>query len=242
MGKVFVMYSVSVIVPTLNEAGNIDILLERLFKVKRFFWLNFDVIFADSGSSDGTCEKIAKWQKRKDVSLLKCTPGTSLAEAVIAAANNVCGEIVVVMDADLSHPPEILPALIKPLLDGSSDMVIGSRYKTSGSTPDWPFLRTIASRLATIPARLFTNVKDPLSGLFAVERSRLQNLTQSVRGFKIGLEILVAGGRRLRVKEVPIAFRDRRYGVSKMNHGVASDYIMQLLALVKKRVRKELCS
>lgn len=235
-----VMYSVSVIVPTLNEAENIDFLLERLFRVKSSCSLDFDVLFADSDSSDTTCEIIAGWQKRENVSLLHCQTGGGLADAVIAAAGKACGEFVVIMDADLSHPPEILPELIKPLVDDSCDMVIGSRYIKGGSTPDWSIFRKISSRLATIPARLFTNVKDPLAGLFVVKRSILQDLTDSVRGFKIGLEILVAGGRTLRVKEVPIEFRDRRYGVSKMNGNVVLDYMKQILTLMNTRGSKEL--
>jgi dolichol-phosphate mannosyltransferase len=229
------MCAVSIIIPTLNEAENIDYLLERVFQVKRSFSLDFDVLFVDSASSDATCEKVAAWQEREDVSILKRQTDDGLAKAVVAAAGIARGEFVVVMDADLSHPPELLPELIEPLLDGSWDMVIGSRYITGGSTPDWALSRKIGSKLATIPAQLFTHVKDPLAGFFAVERSRLQSLTGSIRGFKIGLEILAAGGSELRVKEVPIEFCERSYGVSKMSRGVVMDYLMQLLVLAKKR-------
>jgi len=229
------MCSVSVIVPTLNEAENIDYLLERMLRVKRSCSFDFDVLFVDSASSDSTCEKVAAWQKREDISILKRQNNDGLAKAVVAAACIAKGKFVVVMDADLSHPPEMLPELIEPLVDGSWDMVIGSRYIAGGSTPDWPLTRKIGSKLATYPARLFTCVKDPLAGFFAVDRLRLQRLTGSVRGFKIGLEILAAGGSGLRVKEVPIEFRERSYGVSKMNRGVVVDYMLQLLVLAKKR-------
>jgi len=230
------MSSVSVIIPTLNEAENIDYLLERVFRVKHSFCLDFDVLFVDSASSDATCEKVAAWQKREDVSILKRQTDDGLAEAVVAAACTAKGKFAVVMDADLSHPPEVLPELIKPLLDGSWDMVIGSRYTAGGSTPDWPLNRRLASKLATIPARIFTHVKDPLAGFFGVESFRLKSLKGSVRGFKIGLEILAAGGRELRVKEVPIEFCERSYGVSKMSRGVALDYLLQLPVLVKRRL------
>lgn len=233
------MSSVSVIIPTLNEAENIDYLLERVFRVKHSFRLDFDVLFVDSASSDATCEKVAGWQKRDDVSILKRQTDDGLAEAVVAAACKAKGKFAVVMDADLSHPPEVLPELIKPLLDGSWDMVIGSRYTAGGSTPDWPLNRRLASRLATIPAQIFTHVKDPLAGFFAVESFRLKSLKGSVRGFKIGLEILAAGGRGLRVKEVPIEFCERSYGVSKMSRGVALDYLIQLLVLAKKRLTQK---
>lgn len=230
------MCAVTILIPTLNEAENIDYLLERVFQVKRSFSLDFDVLFVDSASSDATCDKVAVWQEREDVSILKRQTDDGLAKAVVAAAGIAKGKFAVVMDADLSHPPELLPELIEPLLDGSWDMVIGSRYTTGGSTPDWSVSRKIGSKLATIPARLFTHVKDPLAGFFAVECSRLQSLTGSIRGFKIGLEILAAGGRELRVKEVPIEFCERSYGVSKMNRGVVMDYLAQLMVLAKKRV------
>jgi len=232
------MSSVSVIIPTLNEAENIDYLLERVFRVKRTFCLDFDVLFVDSASSDDTCEKVACWQKREDVSLLERQEDDGLAGAVVAAACTARGKFAVVMDADLSHPPEVLPELITPLLDGSRDMVIGSRYTAGGSTPDWSLKRRLASKLATVPARIFTHVKDPLAGFFGVECSRLRSLKGSVRGFKIGLEVLVAGGLDLRVKEVPIEFCERSYGVSKMSHGVALDYLIQLLALAKRRLTR----
>ena len=88
-------------------------------------------------------------------------------------------------------------------------MVIGSRYVEGGATPEWPHSRKIASKLATLPARLFTDVNDPLAGFFATSTRRLQNIRTDVPGFKIGLEVLAVGGDDLRVFEVPIVFHDR---------------------------------
>ena len=91
--------------------------------------------------------------------------------------------------------------------------------------------RRLASRLATLPARLFTEVNDPLSGFFAVRREIFQSITGPVSGFKIGLEILASAGDGLRVTEVPITFLDRKKGASKMNAAVLSGYLKQLAAL-----------
>ena len=74
------------------------------------------------------------------------------------------------MDADLSHPPEVIPDLVRPLLDGSRDMVVGSRYVRGGSTPEWPWTRRAASRLATLPARLITTIHEPLAGFVSIRR------------------------------------------------------------------------
>ncbi|MDR3685058.1 MAG: glycosyltransferase family 39 protein, partial [Geothrix sp.] len=163
------------------------------------------------------------------------TTKDGLASAVIEGARAARAEVVVVMDADLSHPPEILPQLIAPLAAGTHDMVIGSRYSPGGSTPDWPLGRRIASWLATVPARILTDPQDPLAGFFSIRRQHLAGLDGSVSGFKIALEALVAGGEGLRVAEVPIVFYDRYKGKSKMNRGIIFDYFRQLLTLIGAR-------
>jgi dolichol-phosphate mannosyltransferase len=115
-------------------------------------------------------------------------------------------------------------------------MVIGSRYVEGGAMPDWPFVRKLSSRIATFPALFFCRVRDPLAGFFAVERRRLTELSDAVPGFKIGLAVLAEYGKNFRVTEVPIVFRDRDYGESKMDYWVAFDYLKQLFALACKRV------
>jgi dolichol-phosphate mannosyltransferase len=231
-----ILATVTIIVPTLNEEENIDLLLHRIFQVRRSSHLEFDVLFVDSASSDRTCDRIRAWQDREPVRLLRRDINVGLAGAVIAGAGQTDAAIVLVMDADLSHPPEAIPDLLGPLFAGTHEMVIGSRYVPGGSMPDWPLSRKISSRLATFPALLFCDVKDPLAGFFAVERRRLLALPGSVPGFKIGLAVLAEHGRNMRVKEIPIEFRDRDYGTSKMDHGVALDYLKQLIGLAATRI------
>jgi dolichol-phosphate mannosyltransferase len=228
--------TITIIVPTLNEAENVDLLLTRIFNVRQTCKLDFDILFVDSASTDGTCERVLDWQKRKPVRLLQHDVNVGLAGAVIAGARYTDSTYVLVMDADLSHPPEVIPQLLQPLLDGTHDMVIGSRYTAGGSLPDWPFLRKLCSRIATLPALFFCEVKDPLAGFFAIERRRLAELSDSVPGFKIGLALLAEYGKEMRVTEIPIEFRDRDYGKSKMNYWVAFDYLKQLTNLAYKRI------
>ena len=225
------MSTITIIVPTLNEAENVDLLLERILRVRQTSNLDFDVLFVDSASTDGTDARVLAWQTKAPVRLLRLEFDSGLAAAVIAGARYTDSPYILVMDADLSHPPEVIPKLLQPLLDGTHEMVIGSRYVQGGSLPDWPFLRRLASRIATLPALLFCNVKDPLAGFFAVQRKRLTDLSDAVPGFKIGLAILAEYGKDLRVTEVPIEFRDRDYGYSKMNYRVAAAYLQQLIAL-----------
>jgi dolichol-phosphate mannosyltransferase len=229
---------VTIIVPTLNEEGNIDLLLDRIFQVRRSHGMEFDVLFVDSASQDRTCEKVRAWQDREPVRLLSCITDIGLAGAVMAGAAATDSMFVVVMDADLSHPPEAIPELIRPLLAGTHDMVIGSRYVSGGLMPDWSLSRKISSRIATFFARFFCDVHDPLAGFFALARRRLVDLPGPVPGFKIGLAVLAEYGRTMQIKEIPIEFRERDYGESKMSRRVILHYLQQLIDLTVQRIKR----
>jgi dolichol-phosphate mannosyltransferase len=222
---------VSILVPTLNEADNVEPLLQAIVQEGRAASLDFEVIVIDDGSTDGTRDRVCEWEKDHPVRLLARDKEGGLAGAVLAGARLAVGGVVLVMDADLSHPSEKVAALIRPVLDGSHDMVIGSRYVPGGSTPCWPLSRRIVSRGAAVLARPFTAVRDPLSGFFAVRRDVFLEMGQGASGFKIGLEVLVRGGKSLRVLEVPITFRDRAYGKSKLGSRVLGVYLLQLARL-----------
>ncbi len=230
------MSKVTIIVPTLNEEANIDLLIERILQVRRSCHLDFEILFVDSASKDHTCERVRAWQGREPVRLLSRETNVGLAGAVIAGAEVTNADYIVVMDADLSHPPEVIPDLLLPLLAGTHDLVIGSRYVVGGSTPDWPLSRKISSRLATFPALFFCDVQDPLAGFFALERRRLIELPGPVPGFKIGLAVLAEYGKDMRVLEIPVEFRDRDHGESKMNRRVVLEYLQQLMDLTIRRI------
>ncbi|KAB2889431.1 MAG: glycosyltransferase, partial [Desulfobulbaceae bacterium] len=223
--------NVSIIIPTRNEQENIAPLLDRLGNTVSKSPTSCEIIFVDDSSTDETRSAINAYQGPLPVRLVCRDNETGLASAVCAGAHVAEGDLLVVMDADLSHPPEAIPALLQPLLDGSHDMVIGSRYVQGGSTPGWPALRRAASRLATLPARLFTAVHDPLAGFFAIRKESLLAVRQPAGGFKIGLQILAASDPPLRTTEVPVTFVDRNRGASKMNAGVIGAYLRQLAAL-----------
>src|SRR5207248_67454 len=100
------------------------------------------------------------------------------------------GEILLVMDADLSHPPERIKDLLAPLFAGTAEMVIGSRYVTGGSTPGWPLWRLLLSRAGAALAYPLTGVHDSMSGFFAIGRSRLLEHASTAGGFKIAFETM----------------------------------------------------
>ncbi|MGI9089120.1 MAG: polyprenol monophosphomannose synthase [Chthoniobacterales bacterium] len=219
---------VSVVVPTLNEVDNVEPLVRQIMLAAP---ATLEIVFVDDDSRDGTQERIQSLGKEFPVRLIaRAEPTLGLAGAVIAGAREAEGEIVVVMDADLSHPPAEIPRLVKPLIDQRADMVIGSRYVRGGTTPGWPLLRKIMSRVAAGVAYPLTGVHDSMCGFFSIRRPLLLQLAPKATGFKIAFETIVHGGRDLRVLEVPIAFRDRTRGKSKMSFGVAFLFSMRWLA------------
>lgn len=210
---------VSIVIPTLNEVENIEPLVAAIAVSAPGCC---EIIVVDDGSTDGTRERVRAMASEFPVRLLhRETPTLGLAGAVVAGARAARGEILVVMDADLSHPPAEIPSLVSPILAGTADMVIGSRYVRGGSTPGWPVYRRVMSRVAAGLAFPLTDVHDSMCGFFAIRRPSLLQLAPDATGFKIAFEIIVRSAGLLRVLEVPIAFQDRERGRSKMNLSVA---------------------
>jgi dolichol-phosphate mannosyltransferase len=221
----------SVIVPVLNEEGNLSPLVEGIQSALGPCGLRAEILIADGGSTDGTLQEAEALAAEWPVRFVAASSGRGLAGDVLVAARQAKAPVAVVMDADGSHDPRVLPALAQPVLDGTHDLVIGSRYVKGGHTPGWPFLRRLLSRAAGWLAWPWADVADPTSGYFAVRRERLLRVDPAAEGFKILLEILLSTGDGLRVKEVPVTFRDRRKGISKMSFRQGWSYLRRLSAL-----------
>jgi len=154
---------ISLVIPTLNEVDNIAPLLTRIARCDPAL---DQIIFVDDGSNDGTRECIRSLAGSAPIELIeRDAPSLGLAGAVIGGARAAAGEWLVVMDADLSHPPEKIAELLQPLLEGRADIVIGSRYVKDGATPGWPVWRKILSRIAAAFAY-------PLTGVHRARRAR----------------------------------------------------------------------
>jgi dolichol-phosphate mannosyltransferase len=209
---------ISVIVPTMNEAENIPLLLPAIEAA--LHGRQYEVILVDDNSQDATEAVCLEMQKKFPVKLLiRRKPENGLAGAVLHGMAQAEGEYLVVMDADLQHPPGKLLELLAPLADGSADFVMGSRYVPGGGTAEgWTFFRKINSSVATLLARPFAGgTSDPMSGFFALKRTTYlaaQSLTPL--GYKIALE-LMCKCRVKRVKEIPIHFGLRTRGQSKLS-------------------------
>lgn len=222
---------VSLLVPTYNEAANIGALASATRAA--LAGLEAEMLVLDDASPDGTADAADRAEPGFCRAVRRTGP-RGLSHAVIEGFAVAKGDFLVVMDADLSHPPELLPRLLAPLRAGDADLAVASRYVPGGSTPGWPLRRRVTSRVACWLARPFTPVKDATSGYFACRREVVQGVDFDARGFKIGLEVFVKG-RWKRVVEVPYAFQDRRAGESKLGARVMFHYLEQLAALVPRR-------
>jgi len=200
----------SVVVPTYNEAGSVPKLAERLHAA--LGGRDWELVIVDDGSPDGTADIAAALAPRIPTNVVRRAGKGGLASAVIAGFAAARGDILVVMDADLSHPPELVPALLSAIEDGA-DLAVGSRYVAGGGVEDWPMRRRIVSRVACLMGSVLVPVRDATSGLFALRRSVIDGVTLNPIGFKIGFEV-IARGRYRSVVEVPYTFRDRELGAS----------------------------
>ena len=220
--------AVSIVVPTLREAANLRPLAERVAGALAGHGAAWELLFVDDDSRDGGAAVAAGLAERLPVRMVVrrgARPDLSL--AVLEGIARSRYDRVVVMDADLSHPPERIPDLLAALGAGC-DMAVGSRYVRGASTDgDWGLGRVVNSRAATLLAAPLARCADPMAGFFAVDRRALPDpATLRPVGFKIGLELMVRG--RLRVREVPIAFADRRRGASKLRWRQQLDYLRHL--------------
>ena len=225
--------AVSILVPTFREAANIPSLAERIHAALSDSGIAWELLLIDDNSEDGSEAVVAELARRLPVRLVtRRQPPRDLSLSVIEGIRLCRFDRLVVMDADLSHPPERIADLLAAL-DADCDMVVGSRYAPGGLIDrTWSPWRLLNSRVATSLAFPLVNCSDPMSGFFATDRRVLPDLQQlQPIGYKIALELMVRG--RLRVKELPIDFRDRSMGSSKMNWRQQLNFLRHLYRLYR---------
>jgi glycosyltransferase involved in cell wall biosynthesis len=226
------MPQISLIIPTVNEAENLPTLMARLADALR--GSDWEAIIVDDASSDGTPAVCTSLSKDFPIKILSREyPSNGLSGAVLHGMAQATGEYLVVMDADLQHPPEKIPALLEPLETDSADFAIGSRYVQGGSMEErFGLARRMLSRFATFLASPFAGkVRDPMSGFFALRREtylRAKRLTPI--GYKIGLELMCKCQVQA-VREVPIHFGARTRGQSKLSVKEQYRYLAHLSRL-----------
>jgi dolichol-phosphate mannosyltransferase len=201
--------------------------------------INYEIIVVDDSSTDRTPDLVrAEGQRDPRIRLIERKGERGLSGAVLDGWRATDADVLAVMDADLQHPPELLPRLYQAIVEGR-DMAIGSRYTAGGQVGKWNPVRKLISFAATAITwpiqHRGARASDPMSGFFMVRRSSIGNARFQRTGFKLLLEILVRG--RIRsVREIPFTFGTRYRGVSKANLKVAWDYGLLLLRLYAARI------
>lgn len=227
----------SVILPTYNERENLPLIFYLLHKMFTREKLEFEVVVVDDSSPDGTLKVAQKLsQSYGHVTIVSRKGKLGLGSAYSAGLAASKGDRVILMDADLSHHPEIIPKMILKMKDTNCDIVTGTRYAQGGGVAGWDLKRKVTSRGANVLADWLLNpgVSD-LTGSFRLyERDVLAKILPLVKstGYAFQMEIVVLARKMsCTIEEVPISFVDRLYGESKLGPREIYLYLQGLLHL-----------
>lgn len=246
------MTSFTICMPTYNEKENIDKLIPILLKIFDTNNLMGSILVIDDNSPDGTAEIVKNWEAKDNrVKLLLRQQKQGLGKAYIAGfqeafKNNP--EMIFEMDADHSHDPEVIPAMVRMILEEGKEFVVGSRKIQGGGNPDWPFTRKLISSGANFYTRTLLRLKihDVTSGyrLFKTDmlkKINLDKIDSSGYAFQIEMAYIVEKLLKAKVGEVPIVFYDRKVGKSKLGSKEIIAFWVQVLKLFlfgwKKRAK-----
>ncbi len=226
-----------VIIPTYNEQDNIVSMIEKVFSLEQ----GFDLLIIDDNSPDGTADLVKNLQKKytENLHLIQREGKLGLGTAYIKGfkwALNHSYQYICELDCDFSHNPEDLPRLRKALIDGA-DVAVGSRYIAGGGVHNWPKRRILLSRGASIYARLITGipVQDTTAGFVCYKKEFLENLNMDkivFKGYAFQIQMKFAAYLMgFKIVEIPIWFKDREEGVSKMSSNIIQEAILGVLKL-----------
>ncbi len=222
--------TLSIVVPTYNERERLTDLVDAIFAAYAEAQLDGELIVVDDNSPDGTGALADDLARRHRITVVHRAGKLGLGTAVIEGFEAATAPVVGVIDADMSHPPALLPRMLAVMQATAADVVVASRYIPGGGTRNWEQSRLLLSKLACLMARGLTPVRDATSGLFLIRREGIHGVRISAGGFKICLELLVRSRPGV-VVEVPYVFVGRTAGESKMNLKEALGFLQQLRVL-----------
>ena len=227
----------SIVIPTYNEAGGIERLIATLSDVCSSAGLDGELIVVDDNSPDGTGAIVDGLAGKFPVRCLHRPGKMGLSSGVIDGWNFARPESAYLgsIDADFSHDPKIVPAMVAALDSGKYGLAVGSRYVKGGGITNWPMKRIVTSQVACMLAYPLTPIRDITSGFLLVKREALQGVMLDPIGFKIGLEV-AAKAHYGKALEVPYVFTDRIVGESKLNGKEITNYLRQLGRLYAERL------
>ncbi|MCX8501840.1 MAG: glycosyltransferase family 2 protein [Alphaproteobacteria bacterium] len=221
-----------IVVPTLNEAGNIPLVVSALDQV--LSGVRWEVVFVDDDSHDKTREEVRRLAVTDPrIRLIHRIGRRGLSSACIEGMLSTHAPFIAVTDADLQHDVRVLKPMLEGLRGGNLDMAIGSRYMAGGTADSFSRTRLRVSRLATRMARLLvkSEVTDPMSGFFMLRREVFEQTARHLSGigFKILLDILATARGSLRIQEYAYQFGTRQHGESKLDSRVITEYLALLI-------------
>ncbi len=240
------LVDLSIIIPTYNESENIEKLLDRIISNIPTNCFS-EIVIVDDNSPDGTSKIVTDYIKNDkikaeevidkpyQIKLVNKKNKNGLIAAIVEGVKYCSGENILIMDADLSHPPELIPKMNEEIQKNPNTIIIASRYIKNGFITGWPFKRRLLSKGAAKIAQIglhIPNVNDPMSGFFLCPRKIFKEIRFDTKGYKLLLEILVKT-HNVKIKEVPYTFTDRKSGKSKMGMNVIFDYITSVWQLYK---------
>lgn len=223
------MLELAVIIPTLDEAENIQPLVDRLTQV--LSGIEWEVVFVDDDSGDGTSDAVRSISlQNRRVRVLQRVGRTGLASACIEGMMATAAPYLAVMDADLQHDESLLPRMLDKLKSTDVDVVVASRNTAGGSMGTFTRRRQVLSNLGAYISRFVCRcqVSDPMSGFFLLRRTLLRQVVRKLSGtgFKILVDILASAPEPPRVCEVPYEFRKRLHGTSKLDINIGLEYFL----------------
>lgn len=233
------MTELSVIVPTFNEVDNIRPLYDAIEKALAD--TQWEIIFVDDDSTDGTGDELIKLCREKsNARRIHRISRRGLSSACIEGFQATISPYIAVIDGDLQHDESKLADMLTLIKADECDLVLASRYAANGGFGDWKDSRIKASKFATKVSKLFTNqhISDPMSGFFMMTRAAFNKCVRnlSLQGYKLLLDIVTAYPGRIRIKEVPYEFRARRAGISKLDSMIVMEFMMMLIEKLTKGV------
>lgn len=226
----------SIIIPTFNEAKNIETMIIRVTDSLKAPKINGEIIIVDDNSPDGTARVATEMAKQYPVRVYVRTKREGPGAAILDGIRLADAPIACVMDGDLSHPPEVLSEMYQLIKDGKALLVIGSRHVKGGGTSKWIWYRKFFSWGARCLGKFLTPVNDLTSGFFMFDKKILEETDINPIGCKVGLELMVKGKHHGKVIEYPIIFSERAAGESKMGWNETQRYLQHLLVLTWHRL------
>ena len=233
---------ISIIIPTFNEVKNINSLIDKLVNLLKD--IEYEIIVVDDDSPDGTADEVSKLMEiNKNIQLISRFGRTGLSSAIKEGLIFAKGEYLIVLDGDGQHDASCVLDLITEIRESNADIVIASRFLNQSLLSGLSEKRSLGSKLANRAARIslsskYQNLTDYLSGCFCINIRNTDSLIKKIEinGFKFLYELLALSKGRLLIKEIPLIFKERNYGKSKLDLAIIWDFLISIFHNISYRI------